>query len=60
MSSDYKGDPSSAMLEVLAFRAKFKFIDHYVDMPVDLSKCCLFATASADVYVPHRCWIMWN
>ena len=36
MSSDYKGDPSSAMLEVLDSEQNSHFIDHYIDMPVEL------------------------
>ena len=47
MSSDMKGDPASAMLDVLDPEQNKSFEDHFVDMPFDLSKVFFVATANS-------------
>lgn len=53
MSSDYKGDTASALLEVLDSEQNHKFRDHYVEIPVDLSKVLFIATANTVESIPR-------
>ena len=53
LSNDYKGDPSSALWEVLDSKQNQAFRDHYVEIPLDLSKVLFLATANSISDIPR-------
>lgn len=53
VSNDYKGDTFSALLEVLDSEQNKHFIDHYVEIPVDLSQVLFIATANSVQTIPR-------
>ncbi|MCB9763059.1 MAG: endopeptidase La [Alphaproteobacteria bacterium] len=53
MGHDVRGDPASALLEVLDPAQNTAFIDHYLDLPIDLSQVMFIATANVEDDIPH-------